>query len=65
MKHRIGLALTCLHVSAVLAVAGLVIFVMYVPSLFLPLGGLGLWGLLEPASGAELGIGGRPAGNSS
>ncbi len=31
-------------------VAGIILFGLYVPSLFLPLGVLGLWGLLDPAS---------------
>jgi hypothetical protein len=39
-------------------VAGLCIFGLYVPSLFLPLGALGLWGLLDPGSRAAFGIGG-------
>lgn len=39
-------------------VAGLCIFGMYVPSLFFPLGALGLWGLLDSGSRAEFGIGG-------
>jgi hypothetical protein len=38
-------------------IAGLCIFGMYVPSLFLPLGALGLWGLLDPGSRAEFGMG--------
>jgi hypothetical protein len=39
-------------------VAGLCVFGMYVPSLFLPLGALGLWGLLDAGSRAQFGIGG-------
>lgn len=110
MQHRIGLAVWCLHMSAVLYlglgmfllylfgssdergfgvalfliclalvvgiefvksglhrrkfwawVAGLCIFATYVPSLFFPLGGLGLWGLLDEGSRAEFGIGNRRA----
>ncbi|MEQ1905862.1 MAG: hypothetical protein ABL888_16860 [Pirellulaceae bacterium] len=38
-------------------VAGLCIFGVYLPSLFLPLGALGLWGLLDSGSLAEFGIG--------
>ena len=38
-------------------VAGLCVFAVYLPSLFLPLGGLGLWGLLDAGSRAEFGIG--------
>ena len=38
-------------------VVALCIFGLYVPSLFLPLGALGLWGLLDPGSRAEFGIG--------
>ena len=38
-------------------VAGLCIFAVYLPSIFLPLGGLGLWGLLDAGSRAEFGIG--------
>ncbi|MBL8792282.1 MAG: hypothetical protein JNM56_00100 [Planctomycetia bacterium] len=38
-------------------IAGLCIFAMYVPSLFLPLGAFGLWGLLDEGSRAEFGIG--------
>lgn len=109
MQHRIGLATTCLHISAVLYlivgvlmfplfmaddesglgmvfaivlfalclalitgievvayglrrrkfwawVAGLCIFGLYTPSLFLPLGALGLWGLLDRGSRAEFGM---------
>jgi type II secretory pathway pseudopilin PulG len=51
-------------------IAGLCIFAMYVPSLFFPLGALGLWGLLDPGSRALFGMGpaaapatsGAPAG---
>jgi hypothetical protein len=39
-------------------VAGLCIFGMYAPSVFFPLGALGLWGLLDSGSRAEFGIGG-------
>jgi hypothetical protein len=39
-------------------VTGIVIFGLYVPSLFLPLGAFGLWGLLDEGSRAEFGIGG-------
>jgi len=109
MQHRIGVAIVCLHISAVLYllagllifplltaeddsglgftmavllfifclaliagievvvfglrqrkfwawVAGLCIFGLYVPSLFLPLGALGLWALLDAGSRAELGV---------
>jgi hypothetical protein len=38
-------------------VAGLCIFGLYVPSLFLPLGAIGLWGLLDSGSRAEFGVG--------
>jgi hypothetical protein len=41
-------------------VAGLAIFGVYVPSGFLPLGVLGLWGLLQKASRAEFGVNGMP-----
>jgi hypothetical protein len=110
MRHRIGLATACLHISAVLYViigfgmllltkvykdeglglgaaiamlvfclvlaigieivaywlhqrkfwawiAGLCIFGMYATSIFLPLGALGLWGLLAEGSRAEFGVG--------
>jgi hypothetical protein len=108
MRHRIRLATTCLHASAVIYVVlgllapivvspghvgshsvaaiffvfcmamavgvefvaeglrrrrfwawvvGLCIFALYVSSLFLPLGVLGLWGLLDAGSRAEFGIG--------
>jgi hypothetical protein len=108
VRHRIGLAVACLHISAVIYVlvglfllfmsraelqgpallfavglgvfwlalivgievvaaglnrrkfwawiAGLCIFGMYTPSLFLPLGALGLWGLLDRGSRAEFGM---------
>ncbi len=108
MQHRIGLAIWCLRISAVLYfglgclvlflflsldriahglvlfvfclalavgieivnsglrrrkfwawVAGLCVFAVYVPSLFIPLGVLGLWGLLDAGSRAEFGIGSR------
>jgi hypothetical protein len=112
MRHKLGLAIVCLHISAVLYVliggfliaiatmfneeielpmpvaiaglvlclalaigielvafglhrrrfwawvAGLCIFGIYTPSLFLPLGVLGLWGLLDSGSRAECGVGG-------
>jgi hypothetical protein len=38
-------------------VTGACIFGMYLPSLFLPLGALGLWGLLDSWSRAEFGVG--------
>ncbi len=38
-------------------VAGLCIFATYLPSLFLPLGALGLWGLLDGGSQAEFRVG--------
>ena len=40
-------------------VAGLCIFGFYVPTLFLPLGVIGLWGLLDSGSRAEFGVGNR------
>jgi hypothetical protein len=40
-------------------VAGLCIFGLYVPSLFLPLGALGLWGLLGEGSRREFGVSGN------
>lgn len=36
---------------------GLCVFAIYVPSLFLPLGALGLWGLLDPGSRLAFGVG--------
>ena len=39
-------------------VAGLIVFGIYAPSLFLPLGAFGLWGLLAAGSRAEFGVGG-------
>jgi hypothetical protein len=49
-------------------VAGLCVFGLYVPSLFLPLGALGLWGLLDPGSRALFGMsapgGAVPAGGT-
>lgn len=46
-------------------VAGLCIFGIYVPSLFLPLGVLGLWGLLDAGSQQAFGVGrGRGAGGA-
>ncbi len=41
-------------------VAGLVVFGMYVPSLFFPLGALGLWGLPATGSRAQFGMAGTP-----
>ena len=41
-------------------VAGLCISGVYVPSLFLPLGVMGLMGLLDPASRAAFGVGPKP-----
>jgi hypothetical protein len=41
-------------------IAGLCIFAMFLPSLFLPLGALGLWGLLDAGSRAEFGVGTHP-----
>ena len=43
-------------------VAGLCIFGVYVPSLFFPLGALGLWGLLDSGSRAQFGLGGDATG---
>lgn len=40
-------------------IAGLCIFGLFVPSLFLPLGVIGLIGLLDGASQKEFGVGGR------
>jgi chromate transport protein ChrA len=37
-------------------VSGLCIFGLYLPSLFLPLGALGLWGLLSPGSRVAFGV---------
>ncbi len=37
-------------------ILGLVIFGLYIPSLFLPLGALGLWGLLDAGSRVEMGM---------
>jgi hypothetical protein len=110
LRHRIGMAIACLHISAVLYlvvglamfpllageddsatamasawfllclmmtvgveftvyglkrrrfwgwVAGICIFAMYLPSLFLPLGALGLWGLLDEGSRRQFGVGSR------
>jgi hypothetical protein len=109
LRHRIGMAIACLHISAVLYlvvglamfpllagedeldsataiatacfllclmmivgveftvyclrrrrfwawVAGICIFGMYLPSLFLPLGALGLWGLLHEGSRRQFGV---------
>ena len=39
-------------------VAGLIVFGIYAPSIFLPLGAFGLWGLLAAGSRAEFGVGG-------
>lgn len=41
-------------------IAGLCIFGLYVPSLFLPLGAFGLWGLLDEGSRAEFAVGTQP-----
>lgn len=41
-------------------VVGLCLFGLYVPSLFFPLGVLGLWGLLDSGSRAEFGLGVDP-----
>jgi len=113
MPHRIGVAIGCLHISAVLYlligmlmflllvavdesgggtpvamllllfclamavgielvvsglrrrkfwawVAGIILFGLYVPSLFLPLGAFGLWGLLDEGSRARFRIDGDP-----
>lgn len=38
-------------------VAGLCVFGLDLPSIFLPLGAFGLWGLLDPGSRAEFGMG--------
>jgi fumarate reductase subunit D len=43
-------------------IAGLCIFGMYAPSLFFPLGALGLWGLLDSGSRAEFGLNGASRG---
>jgi chromate transport protein ChrA len=40
-------------------VAGLCIFAIYLPSLFFPLGALGMWGLLDAGSRVEFGVGTR------
>ena len=37
-------------------VLGLILFGLYLPSLFLPLGAFGMWGLLDPGSRAEMGV---------
>ncbi|HUP22797.1 MAG TPA: hypothetical protein VNB06_07640 [Thermoanaerobaculia bacterium] len=37
-------------------IAGLCLFAIYVPSLFLPLGVMGLWGLLDPSTRAQFGM---------
>jgi hypothetical protein len=105
-RHRITMAIVCLHISAVLYlglallalwfphldtpvralllivclglvvvievivwglhkryywawIAGLCLFAIYAPSLFFILGGLGLWGLLDPGSRAQFGVGRR------
>src|SRR5258708_18611974 len=108
LRHRIGISIVCLHISAVLYlvvglamfpllageddsstaiasawfllclmmivgveftvyglkrrrfwawVAGICIFGMYLPSLFLPLGALGLLGLLDEGSRRQFGVG--------
>ena len=41
-------------------IAGLIVSGIYVPSLFLPLGALGLWGLLAAGSRNAFGVGARP-----
>ena len=41
-------------------VAGLCLSGLYVPSLFLPLGVMGLIGLLDPATRAAFGVGSKP-----
>jgi len=41
-------------------IAGMCIFGLYVPSLFLPLRAFGLWGLLDEDSRAEFGVGTQP-----
>lgn len=41
-------------------VAALCIFGVFVPSVFLPLGALGLWGLLDRDSRQEFGVDGEP-----
>lgn len=104
MRHRIGLAVACLHISAILYllvavlfvfflvdeglllaiffsgfcvalsvaveliaaglqrrkfwayIASMCVFTTYIPSLFLPLGVLGLWGLLDPGSRSVFGV---------
>jgi len=38
-------------------VVGLIIFGLYLPSLFFPLGALGLWGLLDSGSRRAFGVG--------
>jgi len=38
-------------------IAGLCIFAIYLPTLFLPLGAIGLWGLLDTGSRREFGVG--------
>jgi hypothetical protein len=42
-------------------VAGLCIFGLYTPSIFLPLGAFGLWGLLAQGSREEFGVGVTPS----
>ena len=37
-------------------VLSLILFGLYVPSLFMPLGAFGLWGLLDAGSRAEMGV---------
>jgi hypothetical protein len=44
-------------------VAGLCLSGLYIPSLFLPLGVMGLVGLLDPASRAAFGVGPKPTSN--
>ena len=44
-------------------IAALAIFALYIPSIFLPLGALGMWGLLNAGSRAAFGVvGGRQKG---
>jgi hypothetical protein len=41
-------------------VLGVILFGLYIPSLFLPLGAFGLWGLLDRGSREEFGVGVTP-----
>ncbi|HKB03910.1 MAG TPA: hypothetical protein VKD90_16935 [Gemmataceae bacterium] len=77
LPAAIALAALCLGLSAAAEViaaglrrrrlwawiAGLCVFGMYLPSMFLPLGAVGLWGLLDAGSRAQFGIGGKRGGN--